>query len=169
MLSWVGLRGSVPIILATFPLISGVQKADMIFNVVFFVVLTSVLAQGSSIPFFARRLGVYAPLVSLPEPPEAVPGREEWEPLVKLKVLSGSSADGKQIADLNLPDDTWIAVLRREGHPIRPGGSTVLKGGDRLSVQSSGPSLDLLRSLVEKKEIASDDNQPEQYVVQPDE
>jgi cell volume regulation protein A len=112
---------------------------------------------------------VDAPLVSLPEPPEAVPGREEWEPLVKLKVLSGSAADGKQIADLNLPDDTWIAVLRREGHPIRPGGSTVLKGGDRLSVQSSGPSLDLLRSLVEKKEIASDDNQPEQYVVQPDE
>ncbi|HPE52335.1 MAG TPA: hypothetical protein PLS83_12645 [Methanothrix soehngenii] len=44
-----------------------------------------------------------------------------------------------------------------------------MKGGDRLSVQSSGPSLDLLRSLVEKKEIASDDNQPEQYVVQPDE
>ncbi len=169
MLSWVGLRGSVPIILATFPLISGVQKADMIFNVVFFVVLTSVLVQGSSIPFFARRLGVDAPLVSLLESPEAVPGREEWEPLVKLKVLSGSSADGKQIADLNLPDDTWIAVLRREGHPIRPGGSTVLKGGDRLSVQSSGPSLDLLRSLVEKKEIASDDNQPEQYVVQPDE
>jgi cell volume regulation protein A len=141
----------------------------MIFNVVFFVVLTSVLVQGSAIPFFARRLGVDAPQVSLPEPPDAVTRTAEWEPLVKLKVLSGSAGDGKQIADLNLPDDTWIAVLRREGHPIRPGGSTVLKGGDRLSVQSSGPSLDLLRSLVEKKEIASDDNQPEQYVVQPDE
>ncbi len=66
MVSWVGLRGSVPIILATFPLISGVQKADMIFNVVFFVVLTSVLVQGSSIPFVARRLGVYAPLALSP-------------------------------------------------------------------------------------------------------
>lgn len=159
MISWVGLRGSVPIILATFPLVSGVQKADMIFNVVFFVVLTSVLVQGSSIPFFARRLGLDAPLALLPEPPEGVAGKEGWEPLVKLKVLSGSSADGKQIADLNLPDDTWIAVLRREGHPIRPGGSTILKGGDRLSVQSSGASLDLLRSLVEKKEVAADGGQ----------
>ncbi len=102
------------------------------------------------------------PWLSLPEPPEAVAGKDEWEPLVKLRVLPGSAADGKQIADLNLPDDTWIAVVRREGHPLRPGGSTVLKGGDRLSVQSSGPSLELLRSLVEKKEIVAEDIQPEQ-------
>jgi len=162
MVSWVGLRGSVPIILATFPLISGIQKADMIFNVVFFVVLTSVLVQGSSIPFVASRLGVGAPLKVLPEPPEAVAGREGWEPLVKLKVLPGSAADGKQIAELNLPDDTWIAVLRREGHPIRPGGSTVLKGGDHLSVQSSGLSLEILRSLVEKKEIVAEDPKTQQ-------
>ena len=165
MVSWVGLRGSVPIILATFPLISGVEKADMIFNVVFFVVLTSVLVQGSSIPYVARWLGVEAPLASLPEPLEALAGKDEWEPLVKLRVLPGSIADGKQIADLNLPDDTWIAVLRREGHPIRPGGSTVLKGKDRLSVQSSGPSLDLLRSLVEKKEVAEDDSRPGQQII----
>lgn len=157
MVSWVGLRGSVPIILATFPLVSGVQKADMIFNVVFFVVLTSVLVQGSSIPFVARWLGVDASLKSIPESSEALIGKDEWEPLVKLKVLPDSAAEGKQIADLNLPDDTWIAVLRRDGHPIRPGGSTVLQSGDRLSVQSSGPSLDLLRSLVEKKKAREDE------------
>lgn len=58
MISWVGLRGSVPIILATFPLTSGIKEADTIFNIVFFVVLTSVLVQGSTIPFVARRLGL---------------------------------------------------------------------------------------------------------------
>ncbi len=156
MISWVGLRGSVPIILATFPLTSGIQRADMIFNIVFFVVLTSILVQGSSIPFVARRLGVEAPLEPLPDHPEAVPDGVVWEPLVKLEVLPGSAAVGKQIADLNIPDDTWIAVLRREGHPIHPDGSTVLLAGDRLSVQSRGSSLDLLRSQVENSEKSAE-------------
>ncbi|HOT06784.1 MAG: Na(+)/H(+) antiporter 1 [Methanosaeta sp. PtaB.Bin039] len=156
LISWVGLRGSVPIILATFPLLAGIQKADTIFNIVFFVVLTSVLVQGSSIPFVARRLGLEAPMESVSEQ-ETVADREVWESLVKLKVASGSAAVGKQIADLNIPDDTWIAVLRRNGHPIRPGGSTVLQAGDRLSVQSSGQSLDLLRSQLETREGADDE------------
>ncbi len=163
MISWVGLRGSVPIILATFPLISGIQNADMIFNIVFFVVLTSVLVQGSTIPFVARRLGVEAPLEPSPDHPETVPEEVGWEPLVELKVLPGSAAVGKQIADLNLPDDTWIAVLRRDGHPIRPGGSTILQAGDRLSVQVSGPSLDLLRSQVENSEKRAEDGLSEDW------
>jgi len=158
MVSWVGLRGAVPIILATFPLVSGINKADMIFNIVFFVVLTSVLVQGSSIPFVARRLGVDEPIKSSPETSDTEPRRENWESLIKLEVLPESIAAGKQIAELNIPDDTWIAVLRRDGHPIRPGGSTILQAGDRLSVQSSGPSLELLRSLVEKREGSKDES-----------
>ncbi len=152
MISWVGLKGAVPIILATFPLTSGIQNANTIFNIVFFVVLTSVLVQGSSIPFVARRLGVEAPLEPSLDHPETVPEEDKWESLMELKVELGSAAVGKQIADLNIPDDTWIAVLRRDGHPVRPAGSTILQAGDRLSVQSSGPSLDLLRSQVEKRE-----------------
>lgn len=152
MVSWVGLRGAVPIILATFPLISGISNANMIFNVVFFVVLTSILVQGSTIPFVARRLGLEAQLKPLPEYPETA----GWEPLIRLKVLPGSAADGKQIADLNLSDDIWIAVLRRDGHPIRPSGSTVLQAGDILSVQSGELSLELLRSQAEMREDAID-------------
>ena len=152
MVSWVGLRGAVPIILATFPLISGIQNANMIFNVVFFVVLTSILVQGSTIPFVARRLGVEAPLRPLPDYPETA----GWEPLIRLKVLPDSAAVGKQIADLNLPDDIWIAVLRRDGHPIRPSGSTVLQAGDILSVQSGELSLELLRSQVERRYDSGD-------------
>lgn len=154
LISWVGLRGSVPIILATFPLISGISQADMIFNVVFFVVLASVLVQGSTIPFVARRLGLEMPLESQPEVPEKQE-KDAWESMAKLKVFPGSAAAGKQIADLNIPEDTWIAVLRRDGHPMRPSGSTVLKAGDRLTVQSAGQSLELLRRLVETKEEAN--------------
>ncbi|OPY52085.1 MAG: Na(+)/H(+) antiporter 1 [Methanosaeta sp. PtaU1.Bin060] len=150
MVSWVGLRGSVPIILATFPLISGIDKADMIFNVVFFVVLTSVIVQGSTIPFAARRLGVETPLESSSEIPDEPQEKDVWDSLVELKVFPESAAAGKQIADLNIPDDTWLAVLRRDGHPMRPSGSTILQAGDIIIVQSSGQSLEKLRSLVEE-------------------
>ncbi len=61
--SWVGLRGAVPIILATFPPLAGILEVDLIFNVIFFIALTSVLLQGTSIPPVARWLGVDAPLV----------------------------------------------------------------------------------------------------------
>ncbi len=152
MVSWVGLRGSVPIILATFPLIYGIDEADMIFNVVFFVVLTSVLVQGSTIPFVARHLGIDVPDEPLQQTlPENIQEKEVCSSLVKLEVLPESSAVGSQIADLNLPDDTWIAVLTRGGSPLRPSGSTILQAGDILVAEASGQSLERLRSLLGNK------------------
>jgi len=97
--------------------------------VVFFVVLTSVLVQGSTIPFVARRLGLEMPLECPAKVPEKLQDKDSWDALVMLPVSPGSPAVGKQIADLNIPEDTWIAVLRRDGHPMRPSGSTVLKAG----------------------------------------
>ena len=64
LVSWVGLRGAVPIILATVPLVEGIPQAETIFDVVFLVVIVSVLVQGTTIPMVARRLGVAAPLAS---------------------------------------------------------------------------------------------------------
>jgi cell volume regulation protein A len=58
---WVGLRGAVPIVLATFPLLAGLAKASFLFDLVFFVVLASVLLQGTTVPFVAQRLGVIVP------------------------------------------------------------------------------------------------------------
>ena len=68
LISWVGLRGAVPIILATFPLIAGIPKAEMIFNLVFFIVLTSILLQGTSLPIVARWLGLTAPEIRAVHP-----------------------------------------------------------------------------------------------------
>lgn len=68
LISWVGLRGAVPIILATFPLIAGIPKAEMIFNLVFFIVLTSILLQGTSLPIVARWLGLSAPEIRAVHP-----------------------------------------------------------------------------------------------------
>ncbi|OPY54899.1 MAG: potassium/proton antiporter [Methanosaeta sp. PtaU1.Bin112] len=152
MVSWVGLRGSVPIILATFPLIYGIDEANMIFNVVFFVVLTSVLVQGSTIPIVARRLGMEVPDEPLQQTlSEKMPEKEILSSLVRLEVLPECSAVGSQIADLNLPDDTWIAVLTRNGRPLRPSGSTILRAGDTLVAEASGQSLEKLRSLLGNK------------------
>jgi potassium/hydrogen antiporter len=65
-IAWVGLRGAVPIILATYPLLAGLEQADSIFNIVFFVVLTSAMIQGASIPYVAKWLGVDIPVVKKP-------------------------------------------------------------------------------------------------------
>jgi cell volume regulation protein A len=85
--------------------------------------------------------------------PENMQETDSWGSLVKLEVSPKSAAVGNQIADLNIPDDTWIAVLRRDGHPMRPSGSTILQAGDSLIVQSSGQSLEMLSSLMENKEV----------------
>lgn len=106
MISWVGLRGAVPIILATFPLLVGLPEADTIFNVVFFVVLTSVLLQGTSIPFVARLLGVHDPVVAKSRSPlEFEATGDIKSTLVEAEIGQGWWAKGKQILDLHLPPE----------------------------------------------------------------
>lgn len=112
LISWVGLRGSVLSFWPHSPSYPAWEEADMIFNVVFFVVLASVLLQGSTIPFLARRLGLDMPLEIQPEI-AAKQEKDAWESLVKLKVFPGSAAEGRQIAELNIPEDTWIGLEER--------------------------------------------------------
>lgn len=135
LVSWVGLRGSVPIILAIFPLMFGLPNADLIFNVVFFVVLISATLQGSTLPLVARRLG-------LTEPPPAAPAAtleitavgDIDADIVEYTLGEHSRADGRLLSQMALPDDTVVAMITRGTTVIPPRGSTRLQQGDHLFV-----------------------------------
>ncbi|HSF29433.1 MAG TPA: potassium/proton antiporter, partial [Candidatus Tectomicrobia bacterium] len=135
MVSWVGLRGAVPIILATFPMLAGVPQAEMMFNVVFFTVLTSVLLQGTSLPVVAKWLGVDAPLPEKPRYPlDFVPTGHENSDLVEISVPPNGAAAGKQIVELGLPPGALIVLVNRADEFLVPSGGTVLEAGDKLLV-----------------------------------
>ncbi len=142
-ISWVGLRGAAPIILATFPLLAGLHQANLIFNVIFFIVLTSVLLQGTSIPLAARWLGVEAPI--LPKrtyPIEYTPMGGFKSELQELTLPAGSKVAGKAIFELQLPDDFLVILVARDNDFIIPYGGLVLQVDDTLLVLSEKPSLE---------------------------
>jgi len=148
MVSWVGLRGAVPIILATFPLIAGIPMADRLFNFVFFIVLTSALVQGSTISLFARWLGLDAPSQEeLDFTVHCPPGISLKDKLIELKIDEGSPAAGMQIVELGLPEDTFIAMIKRADSFIVPEGSTLLQPGDILFVLSKSDNAEYLSDL----------------------
>ncbi len=133
--SWVGLRGAVPIVLAIYPLLAGLQQSELFFNIVFFVVLTSVLLQGTSLPYLARWLHVDAPLVARPCYPlhySAIEG--PVGDLHELRLPPGSPLVGQEIARLDLPADLLVVMVARRGRFIVPGGATRLEAGDHLLV-----------------------------------
>jgi cell volume regulation protein A len=132
LISWVGLRGAVPIILATFPLLAGVPKADTIFNHVFFIVLVSVLLQGTTISLVARWLGLQAP----PTRNRMSLSEHVANAIVEIPVNAGSQAAGKQVVELGLPSSALIVSIAREGETFVPNGSTVLEPDDVLLVVS---------------------------------
>ena len=150
MVAWVGLRGAVPIILATFPLLAGIPQADMIFNIVFFVVLASALLQGTSIPQVARWLGVDAPIVRVPVYPiECEPtGRAPCD-LVDVEITEASAAAGKQLVELGLPEGALVVLINRGEEFIIPTGGTILNPGDRLLFLAGSEQLDRARAVIE--------------------
>lgn len=146
-LSWVGLRGAVPIILATYPLLAGLKQADSIFNIVFFVVLTSALLQGSTIPYVAKWLGVDVSVVKKPiYPIEFTPVSGFKSELKELAILAGSPADGKSIVELYLPQEFLIILIARENEFILPSGGITLNAGDTLIVLADKETFALVEN-----------------------
>jgi cell volume regulation protein A len=134
-ISWVGLRGSSPIILATFPLLAGISRSDFIFNLVFFTVLTSALIQGSSIAFAARLFGVSAPLTGKRRYPIELEVTDQLNTrLIDFMVPYGSQLAGKTIMELALPSDSLITLVARNEEFIVPCGSTVIEESDVLLI-----------------------------------
>lgn len=133
LVSWVGLRGSVPIVLAIFPLIYGLPGAPLIFNVVFFVVLMSAIVQGSTLAQVARRLGVAeAPPVAPAATLEITSLENVNADIVEYTLAADSRAVGRRLSQMALPDSTVIAMVTRGGEVITPRGSTILYADDHL-------------------------------------
>ncbi len=172
MVAWVGLRGAVPIILATFPLLAGVPRADIIFNVIFFVVLTSTVVQGTTLPLVARLLRVGTPRTSPSLYPETfVPAINLSSQVTELKVLSDSPAIGKSIIDLDLPTGVLVVLIARGDETIVPNGATVLHPEDTLVVVANREALSDVYKLIgtdlpvdgaERHTAQSSTNKPEQ-------
>jgi len=147
-ISWVGLRGAVPIILATFPLLAGVPNADLIFNLVFFIVITSVLLQGTTIPLVARWLGLDAPDVEdhMKQVEFEFP-YDDHSDKIEFTLPPASSALGKQIVELSLPKSALIMLIERGETSLVPRGGTVLKEGDKLLVLAEIDDIPEVRSI----------------------
>jgi potassium/hydrogen antiporter len=135
MLGWAGLRGAIPIWLATFPVIAGVGDARELFHVVFFVVVTSTLVQGASFEALARRLGVTTTEPALPRPlVESGMVRELGGEVIAYRVREDDAVVGHMIKELGLPREALVNVIVREGTAIPPRGSTVIQAGDELHI-----------------------------------
>ena len=149
LISWVGLRGSVPIVLATFPLVAGLDKADIIFNLVFFIVLTSALLQGSSIPVISRLLKVGADGPTKPFPlPDSEAMADMSKKMQELHVPAHSPVVGKQLVEISLPKDLLVVYIQRDDEYLIPHGNAVITAGDRLFVLADEKALDTLRLLI---------------------
>jgi len=155
MVSWVGLRGAAPIILATFPMVAGLDIAHPVFNIVFVVVIVSVLVQGPSVSFVARRLGIAGALPERTRSPIELDIPHDLElALRKLTVAPSSAADGHRLLTIGGPERPLVALIRRDGWLFIPTGSTRLSPGDELYVLGSPDSVDEMRGLVEVGSVA---------------
>ena len=130
-ISWVGLRGAVPIIFATYPLIAGVEHARWFFNIVFFITILSLLVQGTTVTYVAR-------LLKLIDKP---PVKEEFgvelsedirSVMSEIEITPQVLEHGNRLMDLSLPDHTLAVMVKRNNRYFVPKGNTVLKENDRL-------------------------------------
>lgn len=132
--SWVGLRGAVPIIFATYPLIANIPYASLIFNVVFFITIVSLLVQGTTVSFMAHLLGLSEKEkkqgnnfgMELPE--------EIKSAMSEIEVTPNLLANGAHLMDLTLPDNTLVVMVKRDNHFFIPRGRTKLEVKDQLLV-----------------------------------
>lgn len=149
--SWAGLRGAVPIVFATFPVIAGVPRADEFLSIVFFVVVLTTILQGVTFEGLAVRLGVTTTEPAIDRPlVEVMAIRELGAEVMEVEVRSGDAMVGARVKDLGLPRDALINVLVRGDEALLPRGSTTLDSGDRLHVLVRREVAGQMPGLVER-------------------
>ncbi|MCM3264661.1 potassium/proton antiporter [Streptomyces thermoviolaceus] len=139
LMSWAGLRGAVPIILATIPMVNGVDASGRIFNIVFVLVVVYTLVQGPTLPWLARRLrlGEEQPASDLGI--ESAPLERLRGHLLSVAIPEGSRMHGVEVNELRLPAGSAVTLVVRDGQSFVPLPSTVLRRGDELLVVATDP------------------------------
>ena len=151
MLSWAGLRGATPIWLATFPVAAGVATGNELFNIVFFVVLTSTLVQGASFEPLARRLGVTTTEPALPQRlHESGRIRRLGGDVVVYSVPEDAAVAGHPVRELGLPREALVNVIVRGGRAIPPRGSTQIEAGDELHILVTGERRGEIEEMMQR-------------------
>lgn len=155
-ISWVGLRGAVPIVFATYPMLAGADKASMIFNIVFFVSLTSVLIQGTTLPLVAKWLHLALPVKARQRTTIDIERNDSIKSLLtEITVPVDSKAIGQKIVDIGFPKTAVISFIQRHGKYITPNGSTQLESNDKLFVISeSAEDVSRISECLESRKAA---------------
>ncbi|MCO6486889.1 MAG: potassium/proton antiporter [Phaeodactylibacter sp.] len=155
-IAWVGLRGAAPIVFATYPLLAGVDKANMIFNIVFFISVTSVLIQGTTLSTVAKWLNVALPEgAKIIAPTDAFLAENPKTEMKEFMITANCRAADKKVVELNFPKNAIIAMIKRNGKYLVPNGSTVIEPNDTLIVLSdSKEGLDKVEVCLLKSHTA---------------
>lgn len=162
LISWVGLRGSVPIVMATYPLVAGVSKAEFIFNLVFFVCIMSLLVQGTSIPMVAKLLGLYIPEPQKVENPAEYTSSASLTTNMNYVVVPPmSSVVKKNLVDMKLPQDLLIVAIERKGEVIIPRGTTEIEAYDKLMVLAHREALQEFKEKLNRQVLPSPEKKSE--------
>jgi potassium/hydrogen antiporter len=151
LLAWAGLRGAVPVVLATFPVIEHVPHRLQFFNIVFFAVLVSTVLQGSTFEALARRLGLTTTEPALPRPlSESGTIRRLGAEVLEYTIGPADAIVGARVRDLGLPRDAVVSVIVRDERAIPPRGSTQLRAADELHLLIGEESAHLNRHLLSR-------------------
>ncbi|MGW0755544.1 potassium/proton antiporter [Streptomyces sp. NPDC002814] len=142
LMSWAGLRGAVPIILATIPMVEGVEASRRIFNIVFVLVVVYTLIQGPTLPWLARKLHLGKEAEAADLGIESAPLERLRGHLLSLSIPEGSKMHGVEINELRLPAGAAVTLVVRDGKSFVPLPTTVLRRGDELLVVATDPVRD---------------------------
>lgn len=146
-ISWVGLRGGAPIVLATFPMMAQTHESSYMFHIVFFIVLTSVIFQGMSIMPVAKWLKLDAPLKKKPRSPLSIEETGDKEMVSREIIVNRKFAPEETLARIKLPKGVLVLMINRDDKIIIPRGDSVLEEGDMLTVLGSSDDIRQCRTI----------------------